>query len=241
MSTTHFIPLLRERSATRRGFTYVEVMISVGLMSVVMSAFVMALERGSDSFITGCAKGVLSAGIESALDTMAADLREASQNLVATSTTDLPKGQCAVILPSARDSGGTFRVTSSYEPSWQAVVIYCPYVTSGGVSQLRRYVYYDSGHKFPFKFDGEHPITEDYIYLKDEDENELTVDRKSGNASLPAGREFHVLCPGITGLDVDTAGKDGDRTTLVTVRAGCRARGQVTLESEGKRHVAHRN
>lgn len=241
MSTTHLIPLFRERSATRRGFTYVELMISIGILSAVMGAFAMALERGSDLFITGCAKGVLSARVESALNTMAADLREASQGLVATSTTGLPEGECAVVLPSARDSGGTFHVTSSYEPSWQAVVVYCPYVTSGGVRQLRRYVYYDTGYAFPFKFDGEHPITEDYIYLKDEDENELTVDRKSGNTLLPAGREFHVLCPGITGLDVDTDAEEGGGTTLVTVWAGCLTRGEVTLEDKGERYVAHRN
>ena len=69
-----------------------------------------------------------------------------------------------------------------------------------------------------------------------------TIDRPpSLSASLPAGREFHVLCPGVTGLDVDTSGEEGDGMTLVTVRAGCLTRGEVTLEDEGERYVAHRN
>jgi len=220
-----------------RGFTYVEVVLSISLLVVVMGAFVVALNGGMSSFATGCASGVLSERTQAALRKIEADLREAPAGDVDVCVSGLPAGQAAFLLPSARDSAGVFHVTSApYEPEWQAVVVYCPYVTDAGVSQLRRYVYYRDASDFPFHFHGAQPITDEYIELKGHGSASITVDREEGNTSLPAGLEFQVFCPGLTDLVV-TPGAP----TTVTLRARCLTRGETELAEERASYVAHRN
>ncbi len=222
---------------SRRAFTYVEVVISAGLLVTVMGMFVAALEGGSDSFITGCARGVLSARADDLLRRMAADVKEAPADMIRTKTSGdgLSPQLCAVVLPSARDSGGTFHVTAAGEPDWQAVVIYCPYTTSKGVSELRRYVYFDEARAFTFPFVIA-DVTEDEIRLTDAASQPLVMSRPDGNTLLAAGQEFHVLCPGITGLELGVGA-----ATRVTLRAGCLTRKAISLDTEVTRDVAHRN
>lgn len=222
---------------SRRAFTYVEVVISAGILVTVMGMFVAALEGGSDSFITSCARGVLSARVDGSLRRMAADVKEAPADMIHTETSGsgLSPELCAVVLPSARDSGGAFHVTADCEPDWQAVIIYCPYTTAKGVSELRRYVYFDEARAFTFPFDIAQ-VTEDEIRLTDAGSQPLVMSRPDGNALLPAGREFQVLCPGITGLELSAGA-----ATRVTLRAGCLTRKNISLDTEVTRDVAHRN
>jgi len=219
----------------RRAFTCIEITISVAILAVVMGMFVAALESGSDAFITGCARGVLAARLDGALRALGADLREAGSSKITVDTTGLPEGQCVIVLPSARDADGAFQVSGSYQPCWQAVVLYCPYVTAKGVSQLRRYVYFDDSCEFvfPFTVDG---ITAAEVTLRDALDHLVVVNRETGNATLAAGREFTALCPGFTGLEV-TQGTP----TRVTLRASCLTRKNVSLDAEVTRDVAHRN
>lgn len=223
--------------ARRRAFTCVELAISVAILAVVMGMFVAAFESGSDAFITGCARGVLAARTDGALRAIEADLREAPAAMIDTTTDGdgLSAGLCAVVLPSARDSGGTFHVTADYEPDWWAVVIYCPYTTAKGVAQLRRYVYYDDARAFTFPFDIVQ-VTENEIRLEDAASSPLVMSRPDGNTSLPAGLEFRVLCQGITGLELATG-----TLSRVTLRASCLTRKNVSLDAEVTRDVAHRN
>jgi len=221
------------RVAGLNGFTYVEVAISLGLLVVVMGAFVVALEGGSNGLVTGSARGVLTTRVYEALAAMDADLREASAAKITTGQAGLPANQCAVVLPSARDSSGAFVVGAAYQPAWQAVVVYCPYLTGKGVSQLRRYVYFDAAYTFPFEI---LEITADTIRLRDSGGRLLDVDRENGNTSLSPGREFQVLCPGLTELAVEVGAP-----TELTIRASCVTRRNVSLDTEVERYVAHRN
>ncbi len=222
-------------SRSRHAFTYVEVVISVGLLAIVMSLFVSAFESSSDSFMTSCARGIVLVRMDGALATLEADLREADQSKITVCTTGLPAGQCAIVLPSARDRDGAFQVSGSYQPCWQAVVLYCPYVTAKGVSQLRRYVYYDDDwvFKFPFTVDA---ITADEVTLTDALGVSVVVDREDGNTTLEAGREFTVLCPGLTGLEM-TLGAP----TRVTLAVNCLTRRDRSIDAEMTRDVVHRN
>ena len=222
---------------SRRAFTYVEVVISAGILVTVMGMFVAALEGGFDSFTTSCARGVLTARADGAFSRLEADLKEAPAGMVhiKTSGDGLSSDLCAIALPSARDSGGTFHVTADYEPDWRAVIIYCPYVTEKGVAQLRRYVYYDDAGAFTFPFKIMQ-VTADEIRLKDAGGGKIVMSRPNGNTSLEAGREFDVLCPGITGLELST-----DTTTRITLRAGCITRKNISLDTEVTQDVAHRN
>jgi hypothetical protein len=179
---------------------------------------------------------VLNERVSRLLHLLEADLRETDHDLVATCTTGLPAGQTALALPSARDSSGAFCVSGSYEPDWQAVVIYCHYQTDSGVDQLRRYVYYDSSFRFPFQFVGPNPITDDDIHLEDALGRTLTVDRRNGNTSLPAGRDFRALCPGTTMF-----GWSAGDPSAATVAAESVARGALTLNAEATLYVADRN
>lgn len=228
---THSLP----RSRPRHAFTYVEVVISVALLAGVMSMFVAAFESSSDSFMTSCARGILLIRMENSLAVLEADLREAEQSKITVHTTGLPGGQCAIVLPSARDRTGAFQVSGSYGPCWQAVVLYCPYVTAKGVSQLRRYVYFDDSwvFKFPFTVD---EITADEVTLRDALDTLVVVNRHDGNTTLEAGREFTVLCPGFAALAA-TPGTP----TRVTLSASCLARGNAGIEAEMIRDVAHRH
>ena len=79
-------------------------------------------------------------------------------------------------------------------------------------------------------------VTEDEIRLTDAVSQPLVMSRPNGNASLEVGREFIVLCPGITGLELSTA-----TTTRITLRAGCLTRKNISLDTEVTRDVAHRN
>ncbi len=214
----------------------VELVISMGLLSIIMATFVVVLNSSSDALMTGCAKGVLSARLDQGLKTVEADLREASAANVHSSQSGLPEGQCAVLMPSARDSAGVFRVDSAGYPAWQAAVVYCPYVTSGGVSQLRRYKYYAAAASFPFQFDPGQPITETEVRLRGQDASVITIDRLNGNPSLPAGQNFQVLCPGLTGFQV-TLGSPA----AVTLKADCAARGNAVIANEETAYVGPRN
>lgn len=221
--------------ARRRAFTCVELAISVAILAVVMGMFVAAFESGSDAFITGCARGVLAARTSGALRVLGADLQEAESSKITVDTTGLPAGQCMIVLPSARDPDGAFQVSGSYQPCWQAVVLYCPYVTAKGVSQLRRYVYFDDDYEFLFPFTVD-AITATEVTLRDALDHLVVVDRENGNAALAVGREFTVLCPGFTGLEL-TKGTP----TRVTLRASCLTRKNFSLDAEVTRDVAHRN
>ncbi len=233
MSRTRSRSPVGRQAAGQDGFTYVEVTISLGLLVVVMGAFVIALEGGSNGLATGAARGMLSARAGEALAAMDADLREAAAAKITTEQTGLPANQCAVVLPCARDSSGAFVVNGAYRPAWQAVVVYCPHVSSKGVSQLRRYVYFDPTYTFPFQV---LEITADTIRLRDAGGQTLDVDRESGNPALPAGREFQVLCPGLTELAVEVGAP-----TRLSIQASCMTRRNVSLDIEAERYVAHRN
>jgi len=222
---------------SRRAFTYVEVVISAGILVTVMGMFVAALEGGFDSFTTSCARGVLTARADGAFKRLEADLREAPAGMVhiKTSGDGLSPDLCAIVLPSARDSGGTFHVTADYQPDWRAVVIYCPYATDKGVAQLRRYVYYDDARAFTFPFTIAQ-VTADEIRLEDAASGQLVMSRPDGNTLLAAGREFEVLCPGVTGLELSTGAP-----SRLTLRAGYTVRKNARLNTEVTRDVAHRN
>ncbi|MFO7897809.1 MAG: hypothetical protein R6V58_01985 [Planctomycetota bacterium] len=230
-------PLRRRRALRPRGgFTYVEAIISVGLMCAVVGAFAVALDSGMDVFVTACIKGVVGSRVNAALDRLAQDLRETGSADVTVCCEGLDGDECSVALPSFRDADGTFHVTASLEPATQGVVVYCPFETDGGVRQLRRYVFYDTSYVFPFEFTGSPPITDDSIYLRDSLGQTLTVDRAAGNTSLPAGRAFQVFCPGMAAVDVDPGSP-----THVVIQATCLTRKGVDLIKEGERYVAHRN
>lgn len=219
----------------RLAFSYVEVVISLGLLVVVMGAFVVALEDGSTGLFNGFARGELTARVDAVLASLEEDVREAPLGMLRVSTEGVPAGQCAVVLPSARDSSGVFHLTSGYAPRWRAVVIYCPFVNAQGIHQLRRYVYFDDAGEFTFPFEMEQ-ITEGEIRLRDALNRLLVMDREHGNTTLPAGREFLVFCPDFSGLAVELTAPP-----KITVRASHTTRRNVTLAAEGVRYVACRN
>jgi len=220
----------------RRGYSLVEVAIASGILVSVLGAFVAALEGSSQSLATGCAKGLASARLEQALHRLEADCREASQSLITRNVDGLPVGQCAIALPCARDSEGSFHVTSSFQTAWQGVIVYCPYVTAEGVTQLRRYVYYSTSYSFPFTFVGSPPVTSESIMLQDALGCSLEIDRQHGNTSLPVGERFTVVCPGLIEWDIVPGA-----LTTVSLNAGCGSRRGLSTQAEGIRYVAHRN
>lgn len=219
----------------RAGFTYVEVTISLGILVVLMGAFVMALEGGSDGFVTGCVKGDLTAVVEHALASIGTDLRQAHASYVRTTTAGLPAGWSAVLIPSARDRDGVFRVNSSYEPVWRSVIVYCPYVNEAGVAQLRRYACFFEAGDYAFPFEFAH-VSETQITLIDASSRTLSIDRHLGDTSVESGREFLVLCPGFSSLTV-TAGSPA----CVTVSAAAHTRRGLDLRGEGSRYAYPRN
>jgi hypothetical protein len=204
-------------------------------MAVIISLFVVSLNNSSDSFLTGCAKTLAGGRIEHAMDALLADLREAPRTAVSIETRGLPTGQCAIAIPTARDSNGTFHLTSDYRPDWQGVVVYCPYETDAGVRQLRRYVVYDGSLTFPIHFREPDPIQENEIRLRSEG-TPFSIDRATGNTELETGREFLVACVGLTAFSVAL----GSPTT-VTLEATVTARGETVLAEEDTAYVAHRN
>lgn len=224
------------RRARERGLTLVELTISVSLLSMILGAFVLTLHHSSESFMTGCAKGVVSARMNQAFASLLADLRETSSADVHVTTSGMEEGLCAVLLPSARDSAGVFRTDSAGRPAWQAVIVYCPFVTAAGVRQLRRYVCYADTADFPFRFHATDPISPTEIRLAARNGSPLVLNRESGNPNLPVGREFLVFSPGLTAFGVEPGG-------LVTVSLGlrCISRGKASIHAEDTALVATRN
>ena len=215
----------------RRAFTYVEVVIALGLMAVIMGSFAVALNSGSDSFVRSSVRGLLAANVSRTLTVLENDFHESSSSTVSTFADGLPEEQCLIVLASARDSDGVFHTTSTCRVDWQAAVVYCPYTTSQGVRQLRRYVYYDDSFAFPFQ---SCVIEADSVTLTDLLGSELVVDRKNGNPS--AGPAFEVLCPALRELGVEL---DDPVRLSVLLRSVVR-RGAV-LEASGVSHVGFRN
>ena len=222
---------------SRKAFTYVEVVLSIGLLAVVMCLFVVGFESASDSFMTSSARGILLARMARATAALGADLMETDESMVRTDTTGsgLSEDLCAIVMPSARDAGGTFHVGNNCRPDWQAVIIYCPYTTAKGVSQLRRYVYYDDDGAYAFPFSIAQ-ITAGEIQLQDNHGSPLTMSRPDGNTTLETGREYNALCPGITGLELSS-----DSISMVTLRASCLTRRARSIDAEVTRNVAVRN
>jgi len=217
-------------------FTLVEVVISLGLLSAILAAFVVVLNSTSDALAVGCLKGVITSEVAQTLRTIEADIRESDQGQILTEQAGLPAGQCAIALPSARDSSGVFHVDSAGRPVWQALVIYCPFTTPAGVTQLRRYTYYASSSDFPFQFAPSNPITDAQILLNGQGSALIVVDRQNGNGALPAGKKHLILCHGLAGLDVTVGAR-----TAITLRTACVTRRNMTIASQETAYVAERN
>lgn len=219
-----------------RGFTYVEAVIAAALMCAVLGAFVISLDGGVDVFVTAFAKGVVGSRVNNALDQLVEDLSEAGATAVTVCGDGLEYDLYAVAMPLFRDADGTFRVTSSDTPAVQGVVVYCPFETDRGVRQLRRYVFYDTSYVFPFEFHGSPPITDEFIHLRDSAGQTLTINRAEGNTTLPEGRAYQTLCPGLAAFAVEP----GELTRL-EISAACLTRKDIKLVEKGERYVGHRN
>jgi hypothetical protein len=219
------------RQTQSNGFTYVEVTICLALMTTVVGLVAAAMEGGTQSFTRSSVRGMLTSRVNGALSAIEGDLRETSAGKVATFSDGLDAGYCLMVMPSARDADGAFHLTAGHRPDWQAAVVYCPYTTSGGVRQLRRYVQYDSSYQFPFQ---SCTINSGIIRLTDAIGQTLQINRGSGIAANDPA--FEVFAPGVAGLNVEL----GD-TTTVTVSADSPGRHGEALETEGVRKVAPRN
>ena len=185
------------------GFTYLELTVCMALMITILGLFVMAVESGSDALALSSRKGQIMWECLEALTMLERDFRETDAATIATHTfaqSGFDDPQTAVAFASARDASGAFRYAADYRPSWHAVIVYCPYVTEGGIRQLRRYVYYGTGYQFPLEFWGASPVTSDSISLRDQLGQALVIDRHDGNPD--AAPNYLVLCAGVSRLDV---------------------------------------
>jgi hypothetical protein len=198
-----------------------------------MGSFAIALNGGSDSFVQSCARAVLTSRANEAFAALEADLRETDGDTVCVFSDGLPAGRCAVVFASARGADGTFQLDASYRPDWQAVIVYAPYTTSQSVRQLRRYVYYDDGYRFPFSTC---VVAEDVLTLTDADGRALVVNRADGNITLAPDPGCRVFCPGVTAFSVDPA-----QPARASITATCATRGGAALHATTECDVGYRN
>ncbi len=232
----------RVGESARSGLTLVEVMLAMSVLITVMGLSLFMFHQAAGLFQETDLACHLVEREQNALNMLRQDLRETgSSTVVRHSFTDanFSELQRSWALATARDSGGAFQVDAGneYRADWQGVVVYCPYMTAGGVRELRRYVVYGS-YTYPFSFDS---ITVDTIFITENDSTvQIQIDRHAGSVTTtPPGQAavgdpvYSVACTMIVRTDLDTAGDP----LVVTLNAQGTGRTGDALARELKAYV----
>lgn len=176
------------------GFTMVELLVVVLIFTVISIAIFGVLLTGRQSWYAGNTQIELQEESRKAMRIMVKDLRESKGSTVSDiyQFTDPINGEKhqAISFASARgnpsdsaDDGvhannDYFHLdSSSSEPSWRSLVVYCTYQTSSGQNQLRKYVDYNATNysatnTFPFAFVS---VTTGQISLQSSNDSPVTV------------------------------------------------------------------
>lgn len=196
-----------------RGLTLVEVTLCIfifGLATGIMAySYVKGIDVASEFEVsTSLIESLNNAAYQVWLDMK--DSRTDDLDLLPFTDPGLLGESLAVLINGARDRDYQFHLSETdFSPQWLSVIVYCPYKTSGGVTELRRYVVYptpadppeeegkakkkakgdkgkkasNGGHEWPFHFSSGSAITPDQIFLRDSSKpsKTYTIDRHQGN------------------------------------------------------------
>jgi prepilin-type N-terminal cleavage/methylation domain-containing protein len=134
-------PLIKKN----RAFTLVEVMIAVSIFSVIAAGTLALVINSLYSFYTLKTLNELSNNACFAMDEIVKDIRETglSEKLL-DQITDPDTGNLhsILVLPFIEKQDRLIDYDADDKPIWQGIVVYYPFMTDDGISQIRKYRYY---------------------------------------------------------------------------------------------------
>lgn len=191
----------------KKAYTLIEMMI-VLVISVILSGLIFLFySKGRTAFEALDVQAQLTDNAKMAIEEITRDLTESSSGTITvdaagvvpffTDPIDNHNRQILIFASARGDPGVTpgedgvhanndyAHIDSDYKPTWRCAIIYCPYVTNDGITQIRKYVdygsfigYYDSSANiFPFSLAS---ITVNSINLIRGDGTTLVLPRNSG-------------------------------------------------------------
>ena len=212
------------RSTDIQGFILVEMALVSMIAGLILWLAVVTLIRGSSVVTESLATSWYTDNLAAVSRQMRSDLISTRRSWISAETftdANFDGEQIAVVIPIARNNDQEFEVhtngdpVTDFTPDWQGLVVYCPYRTSEGVTELRRYTCYpDSSHDWPFALhshSSHSAVKAGTIRLRDGGGKKYLIDRHLGNPG--ANQPYRVV-----GTDVLVAGFiDGAPGDPVTV------------------------
>jgi len=180
-------------ACSARGFVLVEMALVTVVAAITLWLVVVTLVNGSNMASEFQVTSWHSDNRASAAREIWSDLvstRRAWLDVQTFSDPDFDGDQFVVVSHTARNDNHGFQLLNdgvqAFEPDWQGVIVYCPYKTSEGVTELRRYLCYldPSQYDYPFTLHSESAnpaVKADEIRLRDSGHRKYTIDRHDGN------------------------------------------------------------
>jgi len=197
------LPEVIRRTRTR-GFSLVEMALVSMIAALLLWLVVVTLIRGSNVVTESLATSWYTDNLAAASQQIRSDLISTRRSWISAGTfTDagFDGEQTAVVIQTARNDDQQFEFlanedpVTAFTPDWQGVIVYCPYKTSGGVTELRRYACFPgSSHTWPFSLHSQSAdpaVKADTIRLRDDGSKKYLIDRHLGN--LGANQPYRVV------------------------------------------------
>ena len=125
----------------KKGFTIIEIMVSVAIVSVVSVGMLAIIVRSMHGYYTLSALNELNNNASLAADEITKDILESDISLITiASISDPATGESHDILVFPALNG----IDVNGAPNWQNVIAYYPFRDALGIDQLRKYVYTDA-------------------------------------------------------------------------------------------------
>lgn len=190
----------------KKAYTIIEILVVLAILSILSGSAYLLLSKGKHAIDFLDTRATLTANARTEIQEIIKDLSETNANTITKDINGLipyftdplnNENHQVLIFASARgnpnngpedsgyDNNNYVHLGADYRPSWRSAVIYCTYVTSEGMQQLRRYVDYGSSttyyasasNIFPLTVSG---ITSSSINLIRGDGTSLSISRNSG-------------------------------------------------------------
>lgn len=193
----------------RKAYTLVEMMIVLVIFVILSGLIYLFYSQARAAFEALDVQAQLTDNGKMAIEEITRDLTESAAGTITVDvlTSMIPfftdpldnQDHQILIFASARGNPGIasedgqhannnyVHLDSTYKPSWRSAIIYCPYVTSDGINQLRKYVDYGSSTGYYGSVPNIFPltlvnVTAGSISLTRGDGTTLVIPRNSGSA-----------------------------------------------------------
>jgi prepilin-type N-terminal cleavage/methylation domain-containing protein len=123
-----------EVMADRRGITLIEVLVSIGLLSIFMTICTLMFTSSSRRLQVTCLENNVQSSCCMGIDRLCRDIEETEKSHIVAQNT--PDGKKYLFFSSTRDELGRYRKTTGGTPQWYSWIVYYLYPYTGPEARI---------------------------------------------------------------------------------------------------------